>query len=227
MVVWDTLQLGGYSIDHQALSTFLLSLPSLISRPLPPVAASDVGDEPLSSSFTGVLGLALPINSVIAQRLPPTETDQPDGASFSSNLFSITPVSTAPGARFLSLALERPGSDRVPSLLGIGRHPSDLVPDPSKIHYAAVPSGPHGVLFWQGSVQAITVYDNGVRKPISLPASLTGARTPTAILDSGVPLIITTTEIANGIYGAIGVGPAGDGNCALIGPWLCMRAVRS
>lgn len=99
-----TLQLGGYSIDHQALSTFLLSLPSLISRPLPPVAASDVGDEPLSSSFTGVLGLALPINSVIAQRLPPTHPSPqtslaslqypPHQARVSSHLLLSAPVPT-------------------------------------------------------------------------------------------------------------------------------------
>ena len=84
------------------------------------------------------MGLALPANSLIAQQIPPTESDAPDGASLSSNLFSITPVSTAPGSRFFGLALERPGSDRVPSVLGIGKHPPDLVPDPSKIQYANV-----------------------------------------------------------------------------------------
>ncbi|KAI0743172.1 hypothetical protein C8Q80DRAFT_960344 [Daedaleopsis nitida] len=46
-------------------------------------------------------------------KLPPTTPETPDGASSSLNLFSITPVSTAPGARFLPLALERPGSGRI------------------------------------------------------------------------------------------------------------------
>ncbi|KAI0687088.1 aspartic peptidase domain-containing protein [Earliella scabrosa] len=196
MAVWDTVNIGGYNIANQAL-----------------IAADNVANEPLSSNFNGVLGLALPGNSLIAQRLTPTTTDAPDGAAIASNLFSITPISTAPGVRFLSLALERPGSSKVPSVLGIGRHPADLVPDPSKIEYAAIiPSGNAGALWWQASVQAITVHDNGVRKPVTLLPSSSGLRTPTAILDSGVPLIITSTAIANGIYGAMGVGPAEDGN---------------
>lgn len=160
------------------------------------------------------MGLALPGNSLIARQLPTATNDVPDGASLSSNLFSISPLNTAPGARFFSLALERPGSDRVPSVLGIGRHPESLVSDPTKIEYATVSPSGFGTLFWQTSVSAITVYANGQPKPVSLPTSVVpAAKAPSAILDSGVPLIITTTQIANGIYGALGVGPAGDGNC--------------
>ncbi|RPD56751.1 hypothetical protein L226DRAFT_169930 [Lentinus tigrinus ALCF2SS1-7] len=159
------------------------------------------------------MGLALPANSLIAQQIPPTESDAPDGASLSSNLFSITPVSTAPGARFFGLALERPGSDRIPSVLGIGKHPPDLVPDPSKIEYAnVIASSGNGPQWWQASVRAINVYVDGVKKPVTLPQSASGLSTPTAILDSGVPLIITTNAIANGIYGALGISPAADGN---------------
>jgi hypothetical protein len=36
---------------------------------------------------------------------------------------------------------------------------------------------------------------------------------PNAILDTGVPVILTSSEIANGIYGAVGISPAGDGQC--------------
>ncbi|KAI0738767.1 aspartic peptidase domain-containing protein [Daedaleopsis nitida] len=175
------------------------------------IAASSVADEPLSSDFNGVLGLALPANSLIAQKLPPTTSDTPDGAIFSSNLFSITPISTAPGARFLSLALERPGSDNIRSVLGVGRHPADIVPDPSKIEYATVvATSSNGPLWWQANIEGINVYVNGVRKPVTV--SSTSARGPTAILDSGAPLIVATRSIANGIYGALGVSPAADGN---------------
>ncbi|KAI0633208.1 aspartic peptidase domain-containing protein, partial [Trametes polyzona] len=118
-IVWDSVQIGGYSIDHQAL-----------------IATTSVNAEPLSSRFAGVLGLALPLNSVIAQRIPPTTSDAPDGAALTSNLFGITPVSTAPGACFLSIAIERLGADKVSSTVGIGRHPTDVVPDPSKMHAA-------------------------------------------------------------------------------------------
>ncbi|KAI0693608.1 aspartic peptidase domain-containing protein [Cerioporus squamosus] len=159
------------------------------------------------------MGLALPANSLIAQQIPPTESDVPDGACISSNLFSITPISTAPGARFFGLALERPGSSRIPSVLGIGKHPPDVVPDPSKVEYAnVIASSGNGPQWWQASVRGINVYVNGVKKPVSLPQSASGLSTPTAILDSGVPLIITTNAIANGIYGALGISPAADGN---------------
>ncbi|KAM5541289.1 hypothetical protein V8D89_005218 [Ganoderma adspersum] len=195
-IVWDAVQLGGYSIDHQAL-----------------IAAANVNNEPLSSDFNGVMGLALPYNSVISHQIPTATNDVPDGATLSSNLFSITPLGTAPGARFFSLALERPGSDRVPSALGIGRHPDSLIPDPSKIEYAIVSPSGYGTLFWQASISAITVYVDGQPKSVSLPLSVVpAAKSPSAILDSGVPLIITTPDIANGIYGAMGVGPANDGN---------------
>ncbi|EJF56337.1 hypothetical protein DICSQDRAFT_174971 [Dichomitus squalens LYAD-421 SS1] len=159
------------------------------------------------------MGLALPLNSDIAHQLPAATNDIPDGASLASNLFSMTPLSAAPGARFLSLALERPGSDRVPSVLGIGRHPSKLVSDPNKIEYASVVSSNVGATFWQARVTAITVYVDDKPLPISLPHSVVpGASAPSAILDSGVPLIVTTTQIADAIYGALGVGPANDGN---------------
>lgn len=177
-------------------------------------AASDVENEPLEPEFSGILGLALPLNSIIAQQIPPVTSNAPDGAAWASNLFSITPTNEAPSARFLSLSLSRPGSNTVPALLGIGRHPAALVPDPSKIQYAGLVSDRNGVLFWKASVRAITVYVNGVPKPVSLGPSVSGGAFPSAVLDSGVPLILTTSPVANAIYGAIGVTPSSDGNCA-------------
>jgi len=41
--------------------------------------------------------------------------------------------------------------------------------------------------------------------------SKSGAASSSAILDSGTPVIITTTAVANGIYGAIGISPSSDG----------------
>lgn len=213
-IVWDTVQLGTYSVQNQALGLFsvLVSITSCLSRFA--AAANTVSDEPLSSAFTGILGLALPLNSVIEQSIPPAENNNPDGASFSSNLFSMTPASTAPSQPFFSLTLARPGSDTIPSLLGIGMHPSSVVPDPSKINYSTLVSQGVGILFWKTSVRAISVYVNGQARPVVLTESVTGAAFPTALLDSGVPFIITTSSIANGIYGALGISPASDGNCA-------------
>lgn len=175
-------------------------------------AANTVSNEPLSIDFDGVLGLALPLYSIIEQAIPPATNNSPDGASFSSNLFSMTPASTVPSLPFFSLSFARPGSNEIPSLLGIGMHPSSVVPDPSKINYSTLVSESAGTLFWKTNVQAITVYVNGQARPVLLTDSVTGAAFPTALLDSGTPVIITTSSIANGIYGALGISPASDGN---------------
>ncbi|KAI9510161.1 aspartic peptidase domain-containing protein [Russula earlei] len=192
-VYWDEVQIGGYSIDNQALAS-----------------ATSVDSEPLEREFNGILGLALPQNSLIAQLIPPVTGDGPDGATFSSNLFGITPVNSTPSSRFFSLALSRPGFS-APSLLGIGRHPSQLVPDPSQVKYSAVVQQNRGFLFWQVEVHAITLYVNGSPLSVNLDHPRSGNLFPTAVIDSGVPFILAESHIANGIYGALGIGPAADG----------------
>lgn len=174
-----------------------------------------VNNEPLNFNYNGVLGLALPLNSKIAQTIKPVTNNKADGASFSSNIFGITPVSQAPAAHFFSLTLARPGSDRLPSLLGIGRHPANVVPDPSLIEYDLIISDNPGDLFWKADLTAITVYKDGVAKSVTMPRGVKGTPYPVAVLDSGVPYILTTSEIANGIYGALDIGPAADGHCEL------------
>lgn len=176
-------------------------------------AATTVVSEPLEHEFNGILGLALPLNSIIANAIAPTDGNGRDGAPFSSNLFGITPAGLAPSSRFFSLSLSRPGSTAVPSMLGIGRHPSELVPDPSKIQYSTPVQDRQGTLFWEVEVLAVTIYLNGTAMPIKLGQSRSGNVFPTAILDSGVPFILATSAIANGIYGALGIEPSTDGQC--------------
>lgn len=192
-IVWDSVQVGNYVIDSQALA-----------------AADSVDDEPLSDSFLGVLGLALPLNSNIAREIPPVTDSSPDGATFASNLFSMTPSSTAPAARFLSLSLSRPGSDRVPALLGIGMHPPQLVSDPSQVLYQPLIQEPSGAYFWKAAIRGVTVYVDGVAKPVTVRS---GTMSPfaTAVVDSGMPIILASVDIVNGIYGALGIGPGKDG----------------
>ncbi|KZV61527.1 acid protease [Peniophora sp. CONT] len=194
-IYWDQLDTGGYSISQQALG-----------------AVESLASEPLDSAYSGVLGLALPLNSIIEQKIPAQDGNSPDGATFASNLFGITPASDAPAARFISLALERPGIDDVPSLFGIGRHPAALVPNASMISYTSLVRNSAGVFFWESFVRGINVYVNGTARPITLPKSTSGAVFPQAVLDTGVPYILATTDIANAIYGALGIGPAQDGN---------------
>ncbi|KAJ8481242.1 hypothetical protein ONZ45_g15376 [Pleurotus djamor] len=204
-IVWDRLELGGYSVENQALA-----------------AADNVVDEPLAPQFVGIMGLALPLNSIIAETIPPGTSNAPDGQSYPPNLFSITPREVAPSFRFLSLSLSRPGSAYPPSLLGIGRHPAAIrelhtnndtnqAMDLSKVRYSTLVSERSGVLFWKTDVRGITVWVDGVAKDIPLSRGVSGSPWPTAVVDSGVPLILTTSSIANAIYGAIGVNPASDG----------------
>ena len=180
-------------------------------------AASTVDDEPLSTDFSGVLGIALPSNSIIASVVPPTTGNAPDGAVFTSNIFTMTPSSTAPSARFLSLSLARPEDNGggTKSQLGIGKHPPEIVTDPSKVQYddLSLPSGtiPY---FWQAQLNGISVWVDGVEKVVDIgksakyPTSL-----PTAIIDSGMPVILTSRDMANALYGALGIGPGSDGQC--------------
>ncbi|OSX57062.1 hypothetical protein POSPLADRAFT_1076338 [Postia placenta MAD-698-R-SB12] len=193
-IVWDTVDVGGYTITNQALA-----------------AASTVNEEPLESEFTGILGLALPLDSEIAQQVPQEFTNNADGAAFASNLFSMTPNDTAPAEPFISLALERPGSSAVPSVLGIGRHPDAVVSDPSTIHYASLVTERVGALYWEASVRGITVWVNGEPKEVTLGESVSGLAYPSAVLDSGTPVILASPSIANGIYGALGISPTSDG----------------
>ncbi|KNZ73877.1 Saccharopepsin [Termitomyces sp. J132] len=151
-IVWDKFSIGGYSLDSQALA-----------------AATVVTSEPLSAAFSGILGLALPLNSIIAELIPPVTSNSPDGAAWASNLFSITP-------------------------------------------YAVLESDVRGTLFWKVDVRAITVWVDGQERPVQLSSVVNGpGALPSAVLDSGVPLILTTSSIANGIYGAIGVAPDNKG----------------
>jgi hypothetical protein len=193
-VVWDEVELGGYSVSNQAFS-----------------AATSVDKEPLGQLFSGILGLALPLNSIIAANLPPKTDNDPDGAVFASNLFSITPNTSAPLQRFFSLSLSRPESDLPKALLGIGRHPTEYLTDPKVLKYIPLIAESRGTHFWKVNVQAINVFVDGEVKPVTIGNGVNGGVFPTAVLDSGVPIILTTSRIANGIYGALGIGPANDG----------------
>ena len=122
-------------------------------------AENDVDDEPLSEEFSGILGLALPLNSIISQKVPAGTSNKADGAAWASNLFSITPVSEAPRSRFLSLFLARPGSiASYPPAPTVSDHPVSL--------------------FWKAQVREITVYINGERHTVDVGRGAMGAIFP-------------------------------------------------
>ncbi|KAL1704692.1 aspartic peptidase domain-containing protein [Schizophyllum commune] len=196
-VVKDTVRISPASINAQALA-----------------AASNVTNEPLGDEFNGVLGLALPDNSLIASK--------DGGDAVTKGLFG---ADGAPGNKFIGMLLERPGSDRYPSLLGLGTHPSPeqlRLPDgkdvESSLSYLGLSADESGELLFKVQLAGIDAHPSTIQTPkastnqnnLTSDTALLGAPLR-AVFDSGVPLILTTSTIANAVYGAVGVGPGSDG----------------
>ncbi|CAE6470311.1 unnamed protein product [Rhizoctonia solani] len=201
-IVFENIQLGNYSIANQAL-----------------LSASQIENERLSSNFVGLLGLALEFNSLFVDQFQ-------DKLAFSTstvatNLFSS---STAPNNRTIGISLQRPGQSNsgTPSLLSIGRHPSKVVSDPSKILYSSITDGTH----WRLPITEISAwvvgdyndtsqaYNAQGRRYIQMTGStVSGSHSiwPLATIDTGGAHIISTRALANAFWGAFGIGPAADG----------------
>ena len=90
--------------------------------------------------------------------------------------------------------------------------------DPSQLTWAQVLSTTSGYLHWRTQISEIIVTDDqGIERSVSLSRSLVdGGRSslwPVAVLDTGGSNILMRSDLANGLYGAIGIGPASDGMC--------------
>ncbi|KAJ9093685.1 hypothetical protein QFC21_006281 [Naganishia friedmannii] len=224
-VYWDELQIGltvaqiesaingtggggsnGFDVGYQAF-----------------VAANDVGNEDLSGGqFSGVLGLALPANSVILEQLGGSTSGNPDGAPFLDNLFGSG--ENAPQGRYFSLSLERIGDTRTKSSLGIGMFDSSLCPEPCIPNYSSVITSSQGPLYWRIPLQGITTYtwpsgqapagSNAITATIKLPSSTTtGQSFPVAVLDSGgYQVLMGDRMLVDAVYTAFGGSRASDGN---------------
>ncbi|TRM62000.1 aspartic peptidase domain-containing protein [Schizophyllum amplum] len=192
-IVNDVVRLGPTSVTAQSLA-----------------AASNVTNEPLDDKFNGVLGLALPANSLIKA--------DGGGDAITAGLFG---ADGAPGDPFVGLLMERPGSDRYPSLMGLGMHPSadqlrlsggGAVED--AVTYLGLSADEAGELLFKVQLAGIEAHpstlDTASENTLDKDVSLLGAPLR-AVFDSGVPLILTTSTIANAVYGSIGVGPGSDG----------------
>lgn len=209
-IMWEEVELGTFGIGYQAF-----------------VAATSVTNEGLGSGqFSGLLGLALPANSVILDLIPGTTSNNPDGATFLDNLFGSG--SFAPSQRLFSLALARREDVRTRSVLGIGATANDLCPSPCNLTglpIVAQPSlGVTGFLHWRVAVSAVSAlkFDNAQAgtgmsaKTITLGASqaVTGKAQPIAVLDSGgVEILMGYKPYVDAIYAAFGVSASSDGLC--------------
>lgn len=197
------------------------------ARNLPSVSADDVMNEDLGGGgFSGILGLALPANSVISQIIPGTTTSDPDGAVFLDNLFGLGPG--APDRRVFSLSLERREDVRTKSVLGIGAIDPSLCPDPCKpanISLVAYPQlGPSGFLHWRIPLEGLTAVQYGNAQqgtdpqetaiPLAASKAVSGRSTPIVVLDSGGDsILVGDLNLLNSIYAPFGVTRAADGNC--------------
>lgn len=233
-VYWDEVQIGvtvaqiesaingtgggganGFDIGYQAF-----------------VAANDVGNEDLSGGqFSGVLGLALPANSVILSQLGGSTSGAPDGAPFLDNLFGSGV--NAPQGRYFSLSLERLGDSRTKSSLGIGAFDDSLCPAPCVPSYSSVVTSSMGPLYWRIPLQGITTFTwpsgqapsntSATSTNIRLPSSsVTGQSYPVAVLDSGgYQVLMGDKSLVDAIYAVFGGSQASDGNCRSIKP-MCV-----
>lgn len=225
-VYWDEVQLGvsvstiesalngtggggsnGFDVGYQAF-----------------VAANDVGNEDLSGGqFSGVLGLALPGNSVILNQLGGSTSGAPDGAPYLDNLFGSGV--NAPQGRYFTLSLERLGDSRTKSSLGIGMFDDTLCPLPCVPNYSSIVTSSVGPLYWRIPLQGITAYtwpsgqspstSASTSTNIKLPSSsTTGQSFPVAVLDSGgLQVLMGDKSVVDAIYNVFGGSQASDGNC--------------
>ncbi|KAK4683562.1 hypothetical protein P7C73_g6681, partial [Tremellales sp. Uapishka_1] len=208
-IYWEEIDIGGFGIGYQAF-----------------VSADDVENEDLGGGdFSGLLGLALPANSVILDQIPGTTSSNPDGATFLDNLFGSG--ASAPTERLFTLSLARREDVRTTSLFSIGAISSDLCPSPCSPSYAPIVAQPNlgviGYLHWRVQVESISATtfsdaqsgQGATTTTISLGASQvdSGKNTPLAVLDSGgVEILVGYRPFVDNIYKAYGVSVSSDGN---------------
>ncbi|KAF9022424.1 acid protease [Hymenopellis radicata] len=201
IIVWDTVGLDlsdsiqgedDDDADDNGVFPWTISSQAL-------AAASALTSEPLRPNFSGVLGLSPPLNSLISKVIPATDGGNGstvDGASWVSNVWSSSGTPPLQESNWME-----PSSDSYPPFWG-GKLGNMSYTRP----IASLDSATNqviGTTLWRVGLSALSVGG----KPITLISS-----SSTAILDSGVPTILASKAIADGIYGAVGVGPGGDGN---------------
>ncbi|KAL7418968.1 hypothetical protein Q5752_006652 [Cryptotrichosporon argae] len=207
-IYWEEVQVGTFGIGYQAF-----------------VAADMVVDENLGGgNYSGVLGLALPQNSVIFAEIGGTTGSSPDGATFLDNLYGSG--NSAPTDRVFALSLERYQDVRTASTLGIGTTDDRFCAppcDPDYISIVADPSlGVTGFLYWRVPIDSVEVTTWGDAQAgtgantttVTLgPSKVDAAKnTPLAVLDSGgVAILVGYKPYVDAIYGAYGISASSDG----------------
>jgi hypothetical protein len=182
-------------------------------------AADQVNNEDLGmSGISGIIGLALPANSIIQNELTSnivnpnnTEVNSNQTGSILPGLWEGLPASS----RIFGMGLQRLPSDGGNGNSTITFAGPDYnyvsTDDQQYIKYApVVPDDDNIKRKWKLFVSDFRVASNGTT--FQIPLTTTGVSLPTAILDSGSPLNLASVSFLNAMYGAIDVGPAADGS---------------
>ncbi|PWN36773.1 acid protease [Meira miltonrushii] len=183
------------------------------------LTADDVEAEQLNTmQASGVLGMALPLDSLIQSTLSTSRTGNNDSITQPSLTGSLLPGLwyTAPmGQRFFGLGLQRLPSDggNGNSTITFGDYDPEYLPTNRQSHVSwssVLPDDDGKARTWKSQVSDLSVKVNG--SYISIPLSHTGSVGPaTAILSSGVPFNYAPASFLNALYGAYNVGPSADG----------------
>ncbi|RSH79075.1 uncharacterized protein EHS24_002007 [Apiotrichum porosum] len=207
-IMWEQVTFGSFGIGYQAF-----------------VRGSTIQNEDLGGgNYTGLVGLALPANSLIEDAIPGTTGSSPDGATFLDNLYGGG--SSAPTQRLFALSLARRDDTRTTSTLAIGTTDPDYCPSPCNPAFLPiVPQanlGRTGYLHWRLPVDGIsaTTFNNAQQgtgsstQNITLGPSIvdTSQTEPLAVLDSGgVAILVGYKPYADALYAAYNIVASSDG----------------
>lgn len=183
------------------------------------LTANDVEAEQLNTmQASGVLGLALPLDSLIQSTLSTTRTGNNNSITEPGRTGSLLPglwYDAPMGQRFFGLGLQRLPSDggNGDSTITFGDYDQAYLPTnrQSNVSWSSVlPDDDNVIRRWKTQVTDLSLKVNGSYSGI--PLSRTGSVGPaTAILSSGVPFNYAPTSFLNALYGAYNIGPSSDG----------------
>lgn len=167
---------------------------------------------------SGVIGLALPANSIIQATLNSDTVNPNNTETNTTQTGSILPGlwhGLSAASQFFGLGLQRLPSDggNGNSTLTFGGYDTNYLPAArdGKLKFASVvPDSDNIIRKWKLILNDFRVTLNG--STFQIPLSTTGVTIPTAILDTGSPLNLANVNFLNALYGAVNVGPAADGS---------------
>lgn len=182
-------------------------------------AVDQVSNEQLGElGISGLVGLALPANSVIQETLTADMVNPNNSVINTTQTGSLLPglwEGLPSSSRHFAMGLQRLPSDggNGNSTITFNGYDRNYIAtdEDSLVKFASVvPDNDNIKRKWKLIVTDFRVASNGTT--FQIPLTSTGVNLPSAILDSGSPLNLASVDFLNAMYGAIDVGPAADGS---------------